>query len=206
MYPLPESAAESLIQHAIAQRPEIGSAGPALIARAHGNPFYLIQYVQALLASPSADPEALQGLPPTVQGLLAARIDGLADTERGVLWAASVVGQTVDAELLGVLLNNEPAAALASLSRLTELGFLDKTRILPRAEFTFRHSLIHEAAYATLMSKTTVRGADGRLYIVAGEEVQVVTEMQGTEIKQNQTLGSRAAAGDLANSEHVFEP
>lgn len=55
------------------------------------------------------------------------------------------------------------------------------------------------------MSKTTVRGADGRLYIVAGEEVQVVTEIQ-TENKQNQTLGSRSAAGDLANSEHVFEP
>jgi hypothetical protein len=56
------------------------------------------------------------------------------------------------------------------------------------------------------MSKTTVRGADGRLYIVAGEEVQVVTEIRPTETKQNQTLGGRAAAGDLANAEHIYEP
>jgi hypothetical protein len=56
------------------------------------------------------------------------------------------------------------------------------------------------------MSKTTVRGADGRLYIVAGEEVQVVSEIRQAETKQNQSLGDRAAQGDLANSEHVFVP
>lgn len=54
------------------------------------------------------------------------------------------------------------------------------------------------------MSKTTVRGADGRLYIVAGEEVQIVTEIRPTETKTVQT-GSRAVA-DLASAEHVMEP
>lgn len=152
LYPLPESAAAALFRHAVADNPQIAAAGPSLIDRAHGNPFYLIQYVQALLDNPGCadNPDALQGLPPTVQGLLAARIDGLGDAERGVLWAASVVGQTVDVELLSVLLNSDAATALASLSRLADLGFLDKTRILPRVEFTFRHALIHEAAYTTL--------------------------------------------------------
>lgn len=55
------------------------------------------------------------------------------------------------------------------------------------------------------MSKTTVRGADGRLYIVAGEEVQIVTEIRPTETKMVQST-SRASVADLASAEHVLEP
>ena len=55
------------------------------------------------------------------------------------------------------------------------------------------------------MSKTTVRGADGLLYIVAGEEVQIVTEIRPTETKTVQVT-SRASVADLASAEHILEP
>ena len=149
---LSEAAAITLFRHASAGAPQLFHAGPSLIDRAQGNPFYLLQCVQALLESPSdgGDPKKL---PATVLGLLAARIDALADSLRGVLWAASVVGPTIDAELLAILLDQPTAAAVAALNQLAELGFVDNTRILPRPEYTFRHALIHEAAYNTLTKR-----------------------------------------------------
>jgi len=42
---------------------------------------------------------------------------------------------------------------LAHLTRLQNAGFLEPTRIMPNLEYSFRHSLIHDVAYGTLLKR-----------------------------------------------------
>jgi hypothetical protein len=55
------------------------------------------------------------------------------------------------------------------------------------------------------MSKTTVRGADGRLYVVSAQDVQLVEE-RAVELKPVTTLGKRADRTDEASAEYIFYP
>src|SRR4029078_12245792 len=64
--------------------------GARLLATAEGNPFFLEQMV-AMLDEPG---ELAPGPPPTIQALLAARIDGLPSPERAVLDRAAIEGGT----------------------------------------------------------------------------------------------------------------
>src|SRR6185295_16552208 len=61
-----------------------------VLERAGGNPLYAQEYVRALLERATGS-----ALPETVQGIIAARLDGLSADEKGLLQDAAVVGQTV---------------------------------------------------------------------------------------------------------------
>ncbi|MFJ9690871.1 adenylate/guanylate cyclase domain-containing protein [Kitasatospora sp. NPDC101183] len=83
-----------------------GGATGQLVAQADGNPLYLEQ-----LAVTVEETGGIRELPPTLQSLLAARIDRLAETERTALRHASVVGREFDAaDLAELTALAEPAA------------------------------------------------------------------------------------------------
>ncbi|WP_051836156.1 adenylate/guanylate cyclase domain-containing protein [Streptomyces sp. NRRL WC-3742] len=98
------SAADStvLAAHLVDLALHDGGATEQIVAQADGNPLYLEQ-----LAATVEETGGIRELPPTLQSLLAARIDRLAETERTVLRHASVVGLEFD------------AADLAELTELT---------------------------------------------------------------------------------------
>src|SRR5205814_508614 len=60
----------------------------ALLARAGGNPLYAEQYARIL-----AERGDVLGLPETVQGIIAARLDTLSTQEKGLLQDAAVIGK-----------------------------------------------------------------------------------------------------------------
>jgi class 3 adenylate cyclase/tetratricopeptide (TPR) repeat protein len=128
-----------------------------------GNPFFLEESIRALV-----DTNVLQGrrgayrlispmpelrTPPSVQAILAARIDHLPPRERRLLHAASVVGKDVPYAIL------QPIAGLAEddlrrgLAKLREAEFLYESRLLPDIEYTFKHALTHDVAYGSLLAE-----------------------------------------------------
>jgi class 3 adenylate cyclase/tetratricopeptide (TPR) repeat protein len=117
-----------------------------VVATAEGNPFFLEQ----LLAHREAGSGGKLTIPPTVQALLAARIDALGPDERAVLLRASVAGKTFHRGALADLL---PAGARTSLgARLIALVREDLIRAdtsqFPGDDgFCFAHTLVYEAAY-----------------------------------------------------------
>ena len=64
-------------------------AQQAVLQRAEGNPLYAEEYARMLAEHGGGD----LTLPETVQGLIAARIDGLAPEEKTLLQDASVIGK-----------------------------------------------------------------------------------------------------------------
>jgi class 3 adenylate cyclase/tetratricopeptide (TPR) repeat protein len=117
-------------------------------AAAEGNPLFLQEMV-ALVRESSGDNVAV---PPTIQALLAARLDQLDPSERVVLERASVEGRVFHRSAVETLLDGEPELSrrLVSLVRKelirSEPGHLDDDD----EAYRFRHLLIRDAAYEAL--------------------------------------------------------
>jgi tetratricopeptide (TPR) repeat protein len=108
---------------------------------AEGNPFF----VEQLLALAVEGGLREGALPPTVQALLAARLDRLGPGERAVLERGAVIGRDFAAADVTSLLDAEAVpTADAHLRSLSDRGF-----VRPRADgaFSFRHVLVQDAVY-----------------------------------------------------------
>jgi class 3 adenylate cyclase/tetratricopeptide (TPR) repeat protein len=112
---------------------------------ADGNPLFVEQML-AMLGSDS--PEGDVTVPPTIQALLAARLDRLEPAERTLLECASVVGLEFWLRALTEL-GAEPAA-LPALAR-KELIRPHRSHVFESDDaYRFRHQLIHDAAYGAI--------------------------------------------------------
>jgi DNA-binding SARP family transcriptional activator/tetratricopeptide (TPR) repeat protein len=137
--PLAEAEARLLVR---SLAPAVGAARLGSVLRAaDGNPLFLEQLVAF-----EGDPG---DVPPTLETLLASRLDLLPDAERDVLRHAAVVGREFTRNAVERLL---PDAAVAS--RLASL--VRRRLVRPHAVavgedgFAFHHALIRDAAYASL--------------------------------------------------------
>ncbi|MEO5703489.1 MAG: adenylate/guanylate cyclase domain-containing protein, partial [Candidatus Limnocylindrales bacterium] len=117
------------------------------IARAAGgNPLFIEEMV-AMAAQ--AEGEVL--VPPTLQALLAARLDQLDTGERSVLERGAIEGEVFHRGAVQALAPGESQVTprLAALVR-KQLVRPDKTQLLGEDGFRFRHLLIRDAAYEAL--------------------------------------------------------
>ena len=111
-----------------------------LLERAGGNPLYAEQYVRMLAERGRSD-----SLPESVQGIIAARLDGLAPEEKAVLQDAAVMGKVFWLGALGV---NEQR-----LHVLQQKEFVQRARrssVAGETEFTFKHVLVRDVAYGQI--------------------------------------------------------
>jgi class 3 adenylate cyclase/tetratricopeptide (TPR) repeat protein len=91
-------------------------------------------------------------VPDTVQGIILARLDRLEDPLKRVLQVASVVGPVLPYPVLAKVnvANGQLSTQLRDLQRL---DLLRETRRRPDVEYVFRHALIRDVAYSTLLTR-----------------------------------------------------
>jgi class 3 adenylate cyclase/tetratricopeptide (TPR) repeat protein len=146
--PLDDAESAELVGH-LEQTLESSELARILDA-ADGNPLFLEQLL-ALNAGKSRDEPIV--VPPSIQALLAARLDQLGDEERRVLEAASIEGRVFHREHVETLLDGgdpvEVGAALLALAR-RQLVRPARGRRAEVEAFAFAHSLVRDAAYASL--------------------------------------------------------
>jgi class 3 adenylate cyclase/predicted ATPase len=118
---------------------------------AEGNPLFVEEMVALVKESGNGDVT----VPPTIQALLAARLDQLDVSERGVLERGAVEGRIFHRGAVQALAPEElqTAARLTSLVR-KELVRPDKAQFAGEDAFRFRHLLIRDAAYDALPKAT----------------------------------------------------
>jgi class 3 adenylate cyclase/tetratricopeptide (TPR) repeat protein len=111
---------------------------------AEGNPLFVEQMLAMVAESPKGDVV----VPPTIQALLAARLDQLEPSERGVLERGAVEGKIFHRGGVEALAPDE-ADVLTKLMALVrkELVRPDRTQLPGDDAFRFRHLLIRDAAY-----------------------------------------------------------
>ena len=113
---------------------------------AEGNPLFIEQMV-AMLGSDEAEDGEI-AVPPTIEALLAARLDLLPPDERRLVEAAAIAGREFSLDgVVALLAGGDEEALDPSLERLHRKQFLS-----PAGErlYRFRHQLICDAAYEAI--------------------------------------------------------
>jgi class 3 adenylate cyclase len=128
-----------------------------IVERSGGNPFFAGELVRAYQErlDEGAAGAAVQ-LPDTVHATVLARIDKLPGDERLVLEMAAIAGRTARPATIGALLPALGEARIAAA--LDSLAERDMLVAQGAGDYTFRHIVIREVAYATLPRAERVRG------------------------------------------------
>ena len=98
----------------------------------------------------SAPPLAI---PPTLQASLMARLDRLGPA-KGLAQLSATLGRQFSYELLQAVSTLDEASLQRDLERLVEAALLYQRGAGPQATYTFKHALIQEAAYQSLLKRT----------------------------------------------------
>jgi adenylate cyclase len=203
-----------------------------VLARSGGQPFYLEEILRGLIASgvlvrgetgwTCAAGAAIADVPPTIHGLLAARVDRLPEGTRRTLQEAAVLGPVFDLGLLRVVAE-EPDGLEAALERLQEGDFLvEETRRgeegggtdRPAVQYRFTSALLQEVVYQSLLLRRRTE-----LHARAGEALEAAVGDRPARLEDIEALarhwnrggdrrkGARylVAAGDWARGLYATE-
>ena len=159
--PLSEQAMTELLDGFVPGLPE--ELRTRILTRSEGVPLYAVETVRMLLdRGLLVEDEGVYRLtgevaelevPETLQGLIAARLDGLASEERRLLQDASVLGKTFTKESLAALTGFSEAELdplLSGLVRKEVLGVQADPRSPERGQYGFLQDLVRRVAYETL--------------------------------------------------------
>ena len=92
-------------------------------------------------------------LPPTVQGILAARIDRLAPDEKALLQHLAVLGREFPLSLVKQVIVQPEDDLYRLLSSLQRKEFLYEQPAFPEVEYIFKHALTQEVAYGSVLQE-----------------------------------------------------
>jgi tetratricopeptide (TPR) repeat protein len=121
-----------------------------LVDRAQGNPLFLEELVRHTGSGQAS-------LPLSVQALIQTRVDGLGESQRQVLRAASVFGDVCWTEGLCALLDRDCESDLDGLVVDEILVRHNATRVHGHTQWSFRHSLVRDTVYASLLEGDLAR-------------------------------------------------
>ena len=154
---LSKRAAERLVREALRERPPSDELVARIVDRSSGNAFYLEELIRAVAEGRESV------LPESVVAMAAARLDALDGEDRRILRAASVFGgacwRSGLVALLGGLENTgQIGPRLQGLVQRELLTPRRESRFSGEPEYSFRHALVREAAYASLTASDRALG------------------------------------------------
>lgn len=190
--PLSTTAGRRLVDELLPEETDAARAlKRRLVERAEGNPWYTEELIRMLVdqgvvghdgehltVGPGAR-EALDTVPETLKGLVLGRFDRLPDRLRRTLQRVVVLGPSFPAEILPGYMEAPASAIEIQMEDLIARNFLLLEPIGGEPGYGFRHPLIQEAIYATLL-KRDQQVLHDRAAEVVGDS-QVLSEEVRTE-------------------------
>ncbi len=157
-------AEESLtVAHEVLQAEHLPEEVQGLIARkAGGNPFYIEEITRSLVESGALRRQngdyILKGtldeirVPDTIQEVILSRIDRLDRKAREALQLASVIGREFTVRILERITELRSGAS-EMVEELKSLELIYQKAWFPELSYMFKHALIHDVAYSTLLEE-----------------------------------------------------
>ena len=164
LHRLPRQQIETMVQRVTGGKRLPPEVTHQIVLRADGNPLFVEELVRMILESgwlqeEGGDHYELTGpLPPlmipvTLRDALTARLDRLSEAKL-LAQLGAAIGRTFTYELIGAVSPLDEGALQASLRRLIDAELLYARGVPPQATYTFKHALIQEAAYESLLKRT----------------------------------------------------
>ena len=139
------------IAHSVGGEDLIGAIIEQIVARADGVPLYVEELTKSVLESVSSrDTAATDLIPATLQSSLEARLGRLNEAKE-IAQIGAVIGREFSYQLLSAVANKREAELNAALDKLVQSELVFRQGIPPNAAYTFKHSLVQDAAYTTIL-------------------------------------------------------
>src|SRR5216684_297876 len=158
--PLGKDSAEEMLSALLGDNAELVPLKRVIIEKTEGNPFFMEETVQVLLDEGAlarnggtrlTRPISELKIPPTVQGILAARIDRLPHDAKDMLQTLSVVGREFPMSLIRAVLSKSDEELNRMLNELQLGEFIYEQPALGDTEYIFKHALTQEVSYNSVL-------------------------------------------------------
>jgi class 3 adenylate cyclase len=190
--PLTEAASQSLVEQLVGEAEVPAERLERVAVSAEGNPLFVEELVRMLIDERNLGQHASAlPMPPTIQAVLAARLDRLDSAELALVKAAAVIGKSFSSEAALVLAGRPDHADVES-----HLGALVRKQIIEadggrfggRRTFSFKHILLSDVAYQSILKAQRAdlheRYADW-LERAAGERASEYQEILGHHLERS---------------------
>jgi tetratricopeptide (TPR) repeat protein len=159
--PLADFACNHMIDAIVGSDVSLLQIKKLILARAEGNPLFIEELVQSF-----RDTKVLQGepgkyratkpserldIPETIHSVLASRIDLLDATPKSLLQTSALIGTNIHLSLLSNVADVAPEELTNHLEILEAADLLRKSSGRESGEYSFKHDLIREVAYGTML-------------------------------------------------------
>jgi predicted ATPase len=159
--PLGKESADEMLTALLGDGAEMTQLKRVIIEKTEGNPFFMEESVQVLLDDGALvrDGTAVRlikqlselKIPPTVQGILAARIDRLASDEKELLQMLAVIGKEFPLSLAREVTRKPNDELNRMLNDLQLAEFVYEQPAVGDVEYSFKHALTQEVAYGSVL-------------------------------------------------------
>ena len=195
-----------------------------IVERAEGNPFYAEEIIRMLIEHgglvnrdgawqvTSKAEELMQTVPGTLNGLILARFDPLPIELRRTLQKASVLGTSFPVNLLASLNGTNPKELAAQLAELEARQFLTPSPVGAVEGYSFRHALIQEVVYNTLLKRDRKKLHERAAQVIeqegfwpAEERIEAVAYHYAESTNPTKAVPYLIAAGEHAARRCAYE-
>jgi class 3 adenylate cyclase/tetratricopeptide (TPR) repeat protein/ribosomal protein L40E len=159
---LSTSEAQTMVESLLKAETIPSDLGRFIQTRVEGNPFYIEESINALIESETLVRDGSGWkltkqisetvIPPTIQGIITARLDRLEREMKRVLQEASVIGRVFLYEILKRITDLKDVVD-KTLYGLERIDFIRARTLQPDLEYIFKHALIQEVVYNGLLKK-----------------------------------------------------
>ncbi|MBP2433906.1 MULTISPECIES: adenylate/guanylate cyclase domain-containing protein [Bradyrhizobium] len=133
-----------------------------IVERTDGVPLFVEELTKSALESAANDegasfvaraPHPALAIPATLHASLMARLDRLGPWAKEIAQIGATIGRDFSYELLAAVADRRDAELHAALDQLADAGLVFRRGTPPQATYLFKHALLQDAAYATLLRK-----------------------------------------------------
>jgi class 3 adenylate cyclase/tetratricopeptide (TPR) repeat protein len=157
-----------------------------IIERTDGVPLFIEEITKAVLEAEtegdaqqtaSAVPSSALAVPASLHASLMARLDRLGASAKEAAQIGAAIGREFSHALLAAVARKPDAELQSALDRLGAAGLLFRQGVSPHATYLFKHALVQDAAYGTLL-RSHRQQLHCRIVTTLEEEFPEIIELQ----------------------------
>ena len=163
-----------------------------IVERGDGVPLFLEEVTKTVVdaeplqQSGSTAPRPPLSVPPTLHASLIARLDRIGPIAREIAQIGATIGREFSYELTAIVAERPEQVLHDTLDRLVEAGLVFQRGESPRSNFLFKHGLLRDAAYSTLL-RGPRRALHARIAQAIEEVFPEIAESQPEVVARHRT-------------------